>query len=495
MTGEASVVDDNNIVSVIKRETSSCRDNTAVICGELEVTYLQLLTACDRIAEHMRKVGIAERERVALCCGDSIDYIAISLAVLSIGAVIVPISESVSDAKAADILERVDTHWFIYDVSLRSSNGGRAFASGLLLEKECMIEGRKPRTSGIPAAYDQMDAAFIRFSSGTTGQSKGVLLTHNAIVERTAAADRALVMTPRDTVCWVLSMSYHFVASILLFLRRGARIVICSDDFPHSLMETLKRHKCTLIYASPFHYNLMTYSSGFVADQLGSVRLAISTAVNLPGKLAGDFADKYGIELAEAYGLIEVGLPFVNTSGDPSKRGSVGSLLPDYEAKILDLDEKGVGRIALRGKGLFDAYWAPWQDREQVAHDGYFVSGDVGCLDDDGFLYIVGRLNDVINFTGMKIFPYEVEGVLNQFPNVKESLVFGGPHPQYGELPNARIVLKTPGEGININDLRRYCYENLATFEVPKAFEVVSALEKTPSGKVRRDTAPGQQEP
>ena len=486
MTGNY-IVSDNDIVSVIKRETAACSENIAVVSGDLQVTYRRLLAAADRIADHLRALGAKERDRVALCCEDSVDYIALALAVLGMGAVIVPVSDSLSDDEVADALERVDTHWFIYDVRLHPSRGGDPVPPEMLYGRECRVESRVVNGAGVPDAYDRMDPAFIRFSSGTTGTSKGVLLTHAAIVDRTAAADKVLAMTPDDTVAWVLSMSYHFVVSILLFLRRGARIVLCTGSFPKSLLETFENRTCSLIYASPFHYRVMTYSDAFKPNWFENVRLAISTAVNLPGKLAADFAGKFGTELAQAYGLIEVGLPFINASGDPSRRGSVGQLLPDYQAKILDPDDKGVGKVALKGKGLFDAYYAPWRERTEVAQDGWFVSGDLGYLTEDGYLFLVGRQNDVINAAGMKVFPYEVEAVLNRFPNIKESLVYSIPHDDYGELPGARIVLQHPEHGISMNDLRRFCYEHLATFEVPKTFEIVGALEKTASGKLRRN--------
>ena len=136
---------------------------------------------------------------------------------------------------------------------------------------------------------------------------------------------------------------------------------------------------------------------------------------------------------------------------------------------------------------MCDAYFSPWKNKGQLLEGGWFKTGDLGKLDKDGFLFLVGRGKHVINFTGMKIFPYEVELVLNQHPAVKESLVYGVSHPHYGQLPSAKVVLRE-GAGIDFdsNELRRFCYQYLTSYKVPKEFECVDRLDRTASGKLRR---------
>jgi long-chain acyl-CoA synthetase len=232
----------------------------------------------------------------------------------------------------------------------------------------------------------------------------------------------------------------------------------------------------------------MARSDAFTPELLVGVRMAISTAMKLPEERSNDFHRKFGFELTEAYGIIEVGLPFVNRSGSGAKRGSVGRILPDYEMRIEGPDSEGVGRVFLKGKGMFDAYFSPWRPRNRVLEDGWFDTGDLGRVDGDGFLYIVGREKNVINFAGMKIFPYEVEEVLNRHPAVRESLVYAKPHPQYGQLPVADIVLREEArEPFDLNGLRGFCYERLARYKVPKEFNRVSRLTRTASGKIKRD--------
>ncbi len=475
-----------NIVTTIKNETSGCLEKAAVIDGNRKFSYGDLFAAADCAAAELSDQGIRPAHRVAFLCGDSIDYIVVSLAVLSLQAVIVPVSASLSLDELEPVLERIDINFLVFDKSAYfRDNSDRIFNTGFF-EKDFFLYHREAKEE-LPKDYYELNPAFIRFSSGTTGTSKGILLSHESIVERTDAADKALNITSDDVVVWILSMSFHFVVTILLFLRRGATIVLCGGSFPESLLEGLASQKGTFIYASPFHYQIITKSDIFKPKLLINIRMAVSTAMRLPDYVARDFYEKFGLELIEAYGIIEVGLPFINSSRDPVKRGSVGKILPDYEIKIASPDKNGIGGVYIKGKGMFDAYFSPWLRRCDLISDGWFKTGDLGRLDNERFLYIAGRKKNVINFTGMKIFPYEVESVLNQHPDIKESLVYGTLHAQYGELPCAKIVLMDDIKtDFDINEIRKYCYKHLAQYKVPKEFHFVSNLDKTASGKLKR---------
>jgi len=329
-----------NIYETIKRESElRGTDKTALKDGRRELSYSTLFQRVENVAESLRGKGIAEGSRVALFCGDSIDYVISSLAILSLQAVVIPVPPSSAEHEVDALLERIEPDFLFFDQGLCNRDGDPIRADQLV-EKELLLvklEGGEP-----PDGFAELNPAFVRFSSGTTGQSKGVLLSHDAIIERTDAADKGLEITSDDKVLWVLSMSYHFVVSILLFLRRGATICLCYDDFPLALLESVKRGEGTFIYAAPFHYYAMCSSDGFTKDILKNIRMAISTSMKLQDDVACAFADKFGFELTEAYGIIEVGLPFINRT--PRKtRGSVGRILPDYEMKLLHEDKEGFG--------------------------------------------------------------------------------------------------------------------------------------------------------
>jgi long-chain acyl-CoA synthetase len=483
-----------NIAKLIEYEVADHLAGAAIIEGDRQITYGDLFDLAAEVARELEARGMRPTQRIALLCDDSIEYIAISLGILSLGAAMVPVAPSHSREEVQRILGEIEVECLIADERLFSPDGGVPFLRGRALRGSFVLQ-RRAVGAEIPRAYAALNPAFIRFSSGTTGASKGVVLSHETVVARTNAADEALNLTRDDTVIWVLSMSYHFVVSILLFLRRGATIVLCRGEALSSLADGLRRHRATFIYASPFHYQMMTNSDDFSAPMLADVRLAVSTAMRLPENDARCFHDKFGLELTEAYGIIEVGLPFLNRSKAASKRGSVGSLLPDYEVRIANPDAEGIGEVQLRGSGMFDAYFSPWQSREEALRDGWFGTGDLGRMDADGFLFLCGRQKNVINFAGMKIFPDEVEAVVDQHPAVRESLVYGTAHPRYGELPCADIVLAEDVQATEVDsgEIRRFCYRHLAPHEVPKEFRCVARLEKTASGKLKRGAAaPGE---
>ncbi len=475
-----------NIYEVIREETASFGNKTAVIDGAYSVSYAELLASSDELAPMLKEAGVKRYDRVALLCCDSAEYIIASLSLLSIPAVVVPVSAEHTEDEIQEILERMSADWLFFESGVYGREGGDEGEKIKVSRGEFQLLGREGGQT-VDGRYYEINPAFIRFSSGTTGTSKGIVLSHEAIYERTSAADRGLHITQDDTVLWVLSMSFHFVVTILLFLRRAATIVLCGRPFPEALVDGIRKMKGTFIYASPFHYNLLAGSDLLAPDSMRNIRMAVSTAMKLPANIAEKFCSVFGLELTEAYGIIEVGLPFINLSVDRDRRSSVGRALPGYEVDIVNRDVHGTGEIHIRGAGMLDAYFSPWQGRESILHNGWFHTGDLGSMDEDGYLTIAGRDKEVINFTGMKVFPHEVESVINIFPGVRESLVYVEDHPQLGQLPAAKVVLQDESAPhFDPDDLRKFCYKKLAQYKVPKVFEIVCQLKKTASGKIRR---------
>ncbi len=474
-----------NVFDVIKRETERLSAKPAVIEGDDSITYGSLIASSEALAETLRRKGVSRLHRVGLLCEDSIDYVIASLAILSLSAAVVPIPPEQTADEIETVVDRIDVDFVLAEPRLRPEGRGDLLEASGTVRKQLLLVKRTVRERP-KSEYFRINPAFIRFSSGTTGTSKGVVLSHEAILERTDAADRGLCITANDNVLWVLSMSFHFVVTILLFLRRGATIILCGQKFPESLLQGITHHRATFIYASPFHYSVLSRTESLSKDSLNGIRMAVSTAMNLPDQIAKEFHDKFGFELTQALGIIEVGLPFVRIAGNSEKRGSVGKPLPDFQIRLDHKDTDGVGEIHIKGPGMLDAYYSPWQGREDILVDGWFRTGDLGRIDQEGYLFIVGREKDVINFVGMKIFAQEVEAIVNQHPGVKESLVYGAPHPVYGELPMAKVVPEEGADRPDISALRKYCYQHLAQYKVPKDFEFVESLPKTASGKIKR---------
>lgn len=461
-----------NVVELIRSETAALPDGHIALRSDGgSLPYAGLFEKVDAVAFALEEQGIRALDRVGLAFPDSMDYVILSLAILSIDAVLVPVSEGAVAEVVDEILEKTSATFLVAS----RSGGVWIEAEGLPEQKGFFLVQRKP-SGQLPEEFGEMEPAFIRFSSGTTSESKGVLLTHPAIAERTRVADQALQITSGDTVLWMLSMSFHFVVTILLFLRRGATISLCSETFPYSFLSAVAKGGGSFIYGTPFHYRTLVECPSLGGGVLSGIRMAVSTAMKLPEETARAFREKFGFALKEAYGLIEAGLPFVNTAG---RANSVGHPLPGFEVEIRQADGDGIGEVWLRGPGMYAAYLHPWHRR---LPDEWFATGDVGMLDADGVLHLLGRTKNLINFAGMKVFPYEVEAVMNRCEGVEASLVYAEPHPRYGQLPCAKVV----APGVDTAAVQCFCYEHLESYKVPKKIEVVEQLERTASGKVKR---------
>lgn len=474
----------NNIAKLIIKENKNRLNNTAIIDGAYSISYSQLFTLVDLVALELKRKGVIRFKRIALLCEDSVDYIVLSLAVLKLQAVIVPVPIGASSNEVNCLLNDIKVDLIIFEKDSYNSKKTVLSIENNVIKKSIFIT-ECGSYRGLSKDFAKLNPAFIRFTSGTTGKNKGVVLSHQTIVARTDAANNGLKVTSKDRVIWVLSMSFHFVVTILLFLRRGATIIISSRQFPYELLNNLKKLKPSLIYASPIHYHMLC-NLDIPKESLATLRLAVSTAVKLSPDIADKFYKKFGFEVSEAYGVIEIGLPFINLSKNQLKRGSVGKITSGYQVMIKDPDNHGVGLIYIKGKGIFDAYFSPWRKASDILENGWFNTGDLGYLDKQGFLFILGRRKSVINFCGMKIFPFEVESVINRYPQVKESLVYGKSHPQYGQLPLVKVVLRRLSKGsFDSEKLRKFCYAHLSSYKVPKEFIFIDKLTRTPSGKIK----------
>jgi long-chain acyl-CoA synthetase len=470
-----------NIVEIIRGETKHLPDRTAIVEGDRAISYGELLKETGLLSARLSEEGIKAGQRVALRCADGIDYVIGSMGLLECGAAVVPVADSLTQAEIIETIERIDVAGVLTHVSLAGNEDGKSMG-------EIFRWQARSHQAEMDERCRALGAAFIRFSSGTTGESKGVLISHRSVIERTDAANRGLGISEQDVILWVLGMSHHFVVSILLFLRRGATIIVANKNFPFSVLDAVHKYPVTFINASPVHYYLLACAGNVEPEALGNVRMAISTSMKMPGEIFEAFFKKFSIAPAEAYGIIEIGLPFINTEAGAGSRQTVGRILPDYQLRIVNSDAHGVGEVEIKGKGMFDAYCWPWRLRDECLTDGWFDTGDLGRLDESGRLSLLGRSKTVIVCAGMKIFPEEVEEVINTLAGVKESRVIGREHPQYGQMAVAQVVLKgnVDDAASVIDSLRAHCLSQLSSYKVPVEFVAVESLPKTSSGKLAR---------
>ena len=451
-------------------------DKAAFVSDTGTVTYAQLRATVEVLAEKLRGLKLAAGSRVGLCFPNSVDYVALTYALWQVNATVVPVP---TECPPEELSEIADTMHLSVVLSERALSIGQS---------EPLAEGIFATHTGerTESIVPLSNVAFIRFTSGTTNARKGVVLCHETIAARVVAANRALDIAERDTVVWCLPMAHHFLVTIVLYLRAGATVVLARHVTARPFLEAVNRWHGTVLYAAPFHYSLLARDASGL--QMSSVRLAVSTTCALPQDVAEAFFARFGRPLVPALGIIELGLVAMNTEDPRGRWNSVGKPLPDFRVKIVAPDAEGCGELAVAGPGMCDAYAAPWQSRAELLRDGWFVTGDIARLDAEGFLYLLSRKTAVINLAGRKVFPEEIETVLDRHPGIRESRVFGRAHPHLGEVVEAEIVLRE-GEAA-IANLPHYCREHLASYKIPTRFHIVPSVPRTAvTGKIRRTVA------
>lgn len=457
------------------------------------LTYEELTREAERVATFLRSRGVEPGQRIGLLAPNALAYLPAAFGLLGAGACLVPVAEHLTPTEKAELLTQVDVNgclaWPGAD-ALPGADDRPRVARGPC---EGFTFHWIDREAEGPAALSSVNPAFIRFTSGTTARSKGVVLSHEATAARVEASDRVLRFTEEDRVLWVLPLAYHFAVTIVAYVRAGAHVLLCSDTLPGAVIDAIRALRATVFYASPLHFERLANLPA--TRSLESLRLALSTSAPIAPAVTERFESVHGIPVAQAYGIIEAGLPCINIPADGLPATSVGRPVPGYEIAVLgengaELPAGAAGEVALRGAGLFSAYYAPWQLREQVMRDGWFLTGDIGHVDGSGALHLEGRKKAVIFVGGLKFFPEEVEACINAFPGVRESRVRGHPHPRLGEVPRAEIVLDAPP--CDLSALASHCARALSSYKVPVEFTVVPAIPRTPGGKILRRPLPAE---
>ncbi len=473
-----------NIFSLIKERSQSWKTNPAIHDDAGSLSYADLIIAAERFSAELKEHGVTEGTCLAIMSKNSREFIIAILAGLDCGAMVAPLSNKMTMDEFMLFLAEAAVHFVIDDNSgIKPSGEGRDVVIGNNIMRFSALSEFKGR-----CAPHVNNPAFIRFTSGTTGKAKGVVISHQSVMERIEAANKGLKLGTEDSVIWVLPIAYHFVVSIILYLYYGSAIVLCNDFMAKTIADCARKFKGTLLYASPMHIRLLVGDA--TVHSLGGLKRVISTSAGISLDLCESFKKKFKIPVSQAFGIIEVGLPIINFEKSSEHPEAVGYALPDYTVEILDenfniLTAGQTGCLAIKGPGMFDAYLSPPLTRDEVLKNGWFITGDLALKQPDGLVKIVGRTKSMINVSGNKVFPEEVEAVIDSHPSVKTCRVFGSSHPLLGEMAEAEVVLKD-GMSLEAEDLLRYCRSKLTSFKAPQKIRFVTSIAETGSGKVKR---------
>ncbi len=451
------------------------------------LSYGQLAREAERVATFLIAQGVEPGQRIGLVAPNALAYLPAAFGLLATGACLTPLASHLTQAETAQIMTEVQVNGCLSwpKAARHSAREGGVIVSG----GECdgFTFWWTDRGAQGPTEFRQLNPAFVRFTSGTTASSKGVVLSHEATAARVQAADSVLSYSEEDRVLWVLPLAYHFAVTIVAYVRAGAHILLCPDTLPRTLVDSVRRLEPSVLYASPLHFERM--ASLGPSEPLTSVRVCLSTSAPITAAMMERFESIYGVPVGQAYGIIEAGLPCINLRSNDLPATSVGRPVPGYEIAVFSdegerLAPGALGEIAVRGNGLFSAYYTPWRLREHITRDGWFLTGDIGWLDEGGALYLKSRKKAVIFVAGLKFFPEEVEDCINRFPGIQESRVFARSHARLGEVPCAEVVLDS--SGCDLDALRAHCARVLSPYKVPLEFTVVAAVPRTPGGKILR---------
>lgn len=476
------------------------RPAITTLSGE-RYSYADLDRRCGQMANLLAGIGVRRGDRVAAQIEKSVDAIILYLATIRVGAVFLPLNTAytrhevgyfVSDATPAVLVcapARVADF-----AEMAAHNGARLLTMGALGEGS-LRDASAPQ-SDVFETVDRRpdDLAAILYTSGTTGRSKGAMLTHENLRSNALALKEIWRFTADDVLIHALPI-YHlhglFAATNCLFAARSSMIFLpkfSADDF----FEALPR--ATTFMGVPTFYTRLLQDERLDAEAVSHMRLFVSGSAPLLAETHREWSRRTGHRILERYGMTETSMITSNPYDGERIAGTVGFPLPGVTIRIADPETGapvaagGVGMVEIRGPNVFKGYWQmPEKTQSEFRPDGFFVSGDLGTIDENGYLSIVGRAKDLIITGGYNVYPKEVEVEIDGLDGVEESAVIGLPHADFGEAVTAVIVPK-PGAEIEPDRLVAILKSRLAGYKVPKRIVVQDSLPRNAMGKVQKNS-------
>ncbi len=475
----------------------------ALVFRERHLTYAEFQTGARKVGGILRSVGIAQGDRVILMAPNVPEFGLGYFGILFTGGTVVPLNPLLKAEEVQYILEDSGAAAMVslqasYPLlrAARTSVGRKIPAlvldarAGDVDAGDVAVSSLQEDTPAIEPELDAGDVAVCLYTSGTTGRPKGALLTHGNLLANIHSFREVLCVTEDDVFLAVLPLFHAYGATALFLepLSAGASVVLEPRFTPEAVFQALAQHRVTIFMGVPSMYAVLA-SLPRPPQNFSSVRLCISGGAPLSPRVLEGFEARYGVPIYEGYGPTECGpVLTVNPPGGLRKVGSVGLPIPQVELRVVDeagkpLPAGEVGEIAARGPNVMKGYLNRPEETREVLRDGWYYTGDLGRMDEDGYFYILDRKKDMILVGGLNVYPREVELVLSRHPAVAEAAVIGVPDPIRGEAAKALVTLRD-GQAVSPHDLLQWCRERLANYKAPRTIEVVPELPKTLTGKI-----------
>ncbi|MGJ9382987.1 long-chain-fatty-acid--CoA ligase [Salipaludibacillus sp. CF4.18] len=526
--------DEDTLQSYLKKAAKHYPDKSAFHFMGKEMNYKEVYESALKLANQLQSLGVTQGDRVAIMLANTPQAVISYYGALFAGAIVVQtnplyvereIEHQMNDAGAkimicldlvyprvANVKEKTKLEHIIvtgikdylpfpknllYPFIQKKNTGIKVdlqYGPHLHSFRDVIQKGEAKE---IPLDIDpKVDLALLQYTGGTTGPAKGVMLTHYNLVVNTQQCEKWMhKMKPGEEVIIAALPFFHvygMTTVMNLAIRLGFKMIIMPKFDPQGILKAIQKHKATLYPGAPTMYIGLLNHPDIKKYDLSSIKACISGSAALPLEVQTQFEQATNGRLVEGYGLTETSpVAVANLIWGDRKPGSVGLPWPDTEVTILSAETgeqakpNEVGEIIIKGPQVMKGYWNRPEDTQASFRDEWFLSGDMGYMDEEGYFYVVDRKKDMIIAGGFNIYPREIEEVLYEYEDVQEVCVIGVPDPYRGETVKAFIVPKE-GKTISEADLDEYSRKHLASFKVPKFYEFREELPKTMVGKILR---------
>jgi len=469
------------------------------LTGEI-LKYRDFWQGAEQMAAALTDLGVEPGDRVAVQTPKTVAMLQLYVGTVLAGGVFLPLNTAYTPAEVEYFLTDARPRVFVCDPAKRGALtqiAGKAGVSALLTlasdESGTLTQARDAQTPGFQAVpRDATDLAAILYTSGTTGRSKGAMLTHRALASNSLTLRDYWQFTDKDVLIHALPIFHThglFVATNVTLMAGGSCIFLPGFDAA-KIIELMPR-ATSLMGVPTFYTRLLDQPE--LADASRNMRLFVSGSAPLLAETHDRWRETTSHAILERYGMTETNMNTSNPYDGDRRAGTVGFPLPGVELKVTDpqsgdpLADGEIGVIEVRGDNVFAGYWQmPEKTAEELREDGWFITGDLGFVDDRGYVTIVGRGKDLIITGGFNVYPKEVESVIDELPGVNESAVIGVPHKDFGEGVVA-IVVPQKGASLSETDVVAGLSEQLAKFKQPKRVVIVDELPRNTMGKVQKN--------
>ncbi len=484
-----------NLASILTDSVQRDSEAVALKLDDAEVSYGLLDEGSARIAALLAAKGVEPGDRVGIMLPNVPYFAIVYYGILRAGGVVVPMNVLLKGREVKFYLEdpeaKVVFAW--HDFAEAAEKGADDAGADCILVKpgefEKLLADVEPKTEVAERADD--DTAVILYTSGTTGTPKGAELTHSNLRRNVEVASGLWDYSDEDVILGALPLFHSFgqTCSLNCAINAGATLTLLPRFEPAKALEILERDKVTVFLGVPTMYSAMLNCDGREKYDTSCLRMCGSGGAAMPVEVMRGFEEAFDCKVLEGYGLSETSpVASFNHPDKERKPGSIGTPIEGVEMKVVDDDGKEVpqgevGEILIKGHNVMKGYWNKPDATKESIKDGWFHTGDMAQIDEDGYFFIVDRKKDMIIRGGYNVYPREIEEVLYEHPAVREAAVLGIPHDELGEEVGAAVALKD-GQDVSEDDLRAHVKEQVAGYKYPRKIWFVDELPKGPTGKI-----------